>query len=65
MKYFFDENFSPKLALAINELDDKNEIFSSVDFFERGLPDELLIPRIGEQKGILITQDFQRRFSIK
>lgn len=59
MKYFFDENFSPKLARAMNELDAKNEIFSSVDVFKRGLPDELLIPKIGEQKGILITQDFR------
>lgn len=59
MKYFFDENFSPKLARAINELDAYNEVLSTVDEFGRGLPDEELIPKIGQLEGILITQDFK------
>ena len=60
MKIFFDENFSPKIAKALNELQlphDGIEVLSIAEEF-RGVADELWISEIAKRHGVVISQDF-------
>jgi hypothetical protein len=58
MRFYLDENLPSQLAEALNILDKDNEIFSTVNEFGRGQPDEFLIPEIAKEKAVLFTQDF-------
>lgn len=65
IKIYIDENFTPQLAKALNIFQEvlnrkekrQYEVVSVSDEFGPGLPDEELIPKIGDEKGILITQN--------
>jgi len=62
MKIFFDENFPPQLPKALTLLqqgwrDEKVEVFHLAEEYERGLPDEVWIPKIAKEDGIVITRD--------
>ncbi len=50
MKIYLDENLSKYVALALNQLNHGYfpdiEVFSTIDVFGRGVPDETLIPEI-------------------
>ena len=58
---FLDENLSEYVADALNALNKGyfNDIIvhSTKIKFGKGQPDEVIIPSIGNQKGILITKD--------
>ena len=62
MKIYLDENLSKHVADALNRLNQGYfptiEVFSTIDVFGRGEPDETLIPKIGTEGSILITKDF-------
>ncbi len=61
MRYYFDENFPPQIAKALQiaqgPLNEKIEIFNVSDIYGRGAADETWIPDIAKNKGIVITQD--------
>ena len=62
MKIYFDENFSPTLVEALRILhrgagEDHIEIYHIAKEFGRGSKDEDWIPKIGTQRGIVISQD--------
>lgn len=59
MKFYFDENITPRIARALAILTEAEpiEVYSNVDAFKRGAPDEEWIPKVGESQGIVITQD--------
>ncbi|PHR98019.1 MAG: hypothetical protein COA80_06105 [Leeuwenhoekiella sp.] len=60
MKLYFDENFPPAIPKALNSLEihePENEIFSTSSEFKTGIKDQLLIKKIGDNKGIWITFD--------
>lgn len=61
MKIIFDENFSKYLAAGIGELqkgvDDGIEVVHSVQFFGKGIKDDMWIPEVAKMHGIVITQD--------
>jgi hypothetical protein len=63
MVIYLDENLSEYVADALNLLNkgyfDDVEVHSTKKVFKQGVPDEVLIPKIGEKKGYLITRDFQ------
>ena len=58
---FLDENLSEYVADALNSLNKGyfNDVivYSTKIKFGKGKPDELIIPSIGNQNGILITKD--------
>ncbi|MGN6615902.1 MAG: hypothetical protein ACTHJ5_01885, partial [Ilyomonas sp.] len=58
---YLDENLSEYVADALNALGKGYfpdvTVFSTKRKFGRGVPDEIIIPGIGEAKGILITKD--------
>jgi len=60
MKFFFDENFAPPIARALNVLEthSDDEVLNIIDVFDRGVADEEWIPFVGEEDGIIITQDY-------
>ena len=62
MKIYIDENISPYLANGLDILDRpfKNgiEVLSIKDVFGEGAQDEDWIPKVGAEKGIVITQDY-------
>jgi len=60
MIYYFDENFPPQIARALNILDIENDIFTVKDKFE-GLKDLELIPELAKQNAVLITFDKKMR----
>ncbi len=61
MEIYLDENLSEYVADALNSLSKgyfKDVlIFSTKTQFGKGVPDEKIIPGIGESGGILITKD--------
>jgi hypothetical protein len=59
MRFYFDENIAPRIARALAILTevDQIEVYSNVDEFKRGVPDEEWIPAVGKNDGIVITQD--------
>jgi len=59
MTFYFDENIAPRIAraLAILTKPENVEILSIIDEFGRGAPDEEWVPKVGENQGIVITQD--------
>lgn len=58
---YLDENLSPSVADALNSLSkgdfDDIKVNSTIQDFGKGIKDEVLIPKIGERKAILITRD--------
>jgi PIN like domain len=62
MKFFIDENLPPNLAEGLNLLEHPNneevEVLSIQKEFGKGTRDEDWIPLVGQQQGIVITQDF-------
>lgn len=63
MKIFFDENFSPYIAKGMAQFesgprDNPVEVLHVLDQFERGTPDENLIPKIAQKHAVLVTKDF-------
>jgi hypothetical protein len=62
MKIYLDENLSEYVADALNLLNkgyfSEIEVLSTKKEFGRGVADEDLIPLIGKEGSILITQDF-------
>ena len=62
MKIYLDENLSEYVAEALNLLSKgyfpNIEVLSTKKAFGRGVADEDLIPIIGKEGSILITQDF-------
>jgi len=64
MTFYFDENLPPKLAEALELLqeDDPNnqaDVKSIIERFGRGAPDEEWIPILGKEKATVITHDYQ------
>ncbi len=61
MEIFLDENLSEYVADALNSLNKGYfrdiQVHSTKIKFNRGVPDEELIPAIGQRGGILITKD--------
>lgn len=64
-KIYLDENLSEYVASALNSLNkgyfEDVEVHSTKIAFGRGVPDETLIPYIGETGDILITKDINIR----
>jgi hypothetical protein len=64
-KIYFDENLSPYLARGLHllhqPLQSKTpvEILSLQDVFGKGIKDEEWIPKLGEEKAVIITQDMR------
>ena len=62
MKIYLDENLSEHIADALNLLGKgyflNIEVLSTKKAFGRGIADEVLIPQIGKESAILITQDY-------
>lgn len=66
-KIYIDENLPPRLARGLNELvqpfNKKQaldiQVLSIKDVFHEGAKDEDWIPLVGEEHGIVITQDFR------
>ena len=62
MKIYLDENLSQHVAKALNNLNQgyfpNIEVHSTIEVFGRGVPDETLIPNIGNEGSVLITKDF-------
>jgi len=63
MHIYIDENLSENVAAALNSLSkgyfNDVTVHSTKLEFGKGVSDEELIPKIGEQNGYLITRDFQ------
>lgn len=61
MEIYLDENLSPFVAEALNQLCKGHfshvEVFSTVHKIGRGKKDEEIIPYIGQAGGVLITKD--------
>lgn len=65
-KIYIDENMPSQLAKGLNELQKPQnfkdgidiEVLSIKDVFGQGAQDEDWIPKLGLEKGIVITQDF-------
>jgi len=60
MNIYFDENFPPSIAEALErleEFDRENNIYSTTNAFGTGIKDPKLIQEISKKKGIWITFD--------
>lgn len=62
MKIYFDENFSPYLVKGLRAFQSGKssegiEILSIAEIFGKGTTDEIWIPRVACQNGIVVTQD--------
>lgn len=65
LKIYIDENIAPQLARAFNTIQEhlnneekkKIEVYSIKDKFGQGIKDEEWIPKIGAERGIVITLD--------
>lgn len=67
MKLYLDENISPYLARGLNKIQTpenskvqkakKIEVASIKDDFGEGEKDEVWIPKVGKEEGVVITQD--------
>lgn len=60
MKFYFDENFSPRLARGLNilERDKTIEILNITDGFGRGAADEEWTPLVSHEEKFVISQDY-------
>jgi hypothetical protein len=62
VKIYIDENISIYLAKGLHLLEQPNnhgfEILSIKEVFGEGVADETWIPKIGSEKGIVISQDY-------
>ena len=66
-KIYIDENLPSQLAKGLNELqkpqnlreNEEIQVLSIKDVFGKGIIDEEWIPKVGEENGIVITQDFR------
>ena len=66
-KIFIDENLPPQLAKGLHELQQPQNKRDELEFqvlsikvaFGQGEQDEDWIPKVGQEKGIVITQDFR------
>ena len=62
IQLYIDENISPFLAQGLHYLEKGNgneiAVLSIKDVFGKGALDEDWIPKLGLEKGIVITQDF-------
>lgn len=66
-KIYIDENLPPQLAKGLHELqlgqnkrdDLEIQVLSIKESFGQGEQDEVWIPKVGAEKGIVITQDFR------
>jgi len=64
MKIFFDENFPPQIANALNilqapRISENIEVVNISQEFGRGVADETWIPAIGKINGVVVTQDYK------
>ena len=61
MNIYLDENLSEYVAQALNFLSKGYfrdiQVYSTKEKFGKGVADEIIIPSIGKQEGILITRD--------
>lgn len=59
---YLDENLSEYVAQSLNFLNKGYfrdvQVFSTKERFGKGVADEILIPVVGKEAGILITRDF-------
>lgn len=62
IKLYIDENISPYLAKGLHFLEkgngDEIEVLSLKEVFGTGAQDEDWIPKVGLEKGVVITQDY-------
>ncbi|MDZ7717758.1 MAG: hypothetical protein U5K72_02920 [Balneolaceae bacterium] len=62
MKFYFDENITPQIAKALAILQEPRpvnvEYLLSKTLLGQGTPDEEWIPKVAEEDGVVITQDF-------
>lgn len=66
-KIYIDENLAPQLAKGLNELQQPQNKHDNLDIqvlsikatFGTGAKDEDWIPKVGAEKGVVITQDFR------
>ncbi len=62
IKLYIDENLSPFLAKGLHYLEQGNgnqiEVLSIREVFGRSTEDEVWIPEIGKEGGIVLTQDY-------
>ena len=61
MTFFFDNNLSPKLAKAINELDEVYSIIHLRDLFPADTEDEIWLSHVGKNNMVLVTRDTKIR----
>ena len=61
-KLYVDENLSPFLAQGLHLLEKGNgneiEVLSIKEVFGKGTDDEVWIPQVGNEGGIILTQDY-------
>lgn len=62
MKIYFDENFSPRLVEGLKAFQagvpkEGIEVHSIAEAFGKGTPDEVWIPKVAQQHGVVVTQD--------
>lgn len=59
---YLDENLSEYVAQALNFLNKgyfkEVQVFSTKEKFGKGVADEVIIPAVGKEDGVLITRDF-------
>jgi hypothetical protein len=63
MKIYFDENFSLRLVEGLRAFQagvphEGIEVLSIAETFGKGTPDEEWIPKVAQQHGVAITQDW-------
>ncbi len=61
MTFFFDNNLSPKLAKAINELDEVYPIIHLRDIFPADTEDEIWLRHVGNNNMVLVSRDTKIR----
>lgn len=66
MDFYLDENLPPRLAKALNELDEENRILHTQIEFKKGIKDAQLINKLNEIKGtkIIVTNDIKFKHRI-
>ena len=62
MDFYLDENLPPRLAKALNELDEENRILHTQIEFGKGIKDVPLIDKLNEIKGIKIIVTNDKKF---
>ena len=61
MTFIFDNDISPRLALALQHLVENHQIIALRDQFKPDTPDIDWIPEIGRRKWILVSYDYNQR----